>query len=79
MSQTATVMAKFCSAPVPQMAADAAPGWKSRTGLTAPYDVTADQEAVQDPGASVSLGSKPHRRCRGPFPLYASDDLRYLG
>jgi hypothetical protein len=34
MSQTATVMAKFCSAPVPRMAADAAPGRKGRTGLT---------------------------------------------
>jgi hypothetical protein len=44
-----------------------------------PDDVAADQEAVQNPGASVSLGSKPRRRCRGPFPLHVPDDLRYLG
>ena len=35
MSQTGTVMAKFCSVPVPRMAVDAAPDRNSWTGLTA--------------------------------------------
>jgi hypothetical protein len=31
------------------------------------------------PAASLSLGSGPRQRCRGPFPLHAPDDLSYLG
>jgi hypothetical protein len=79
MSQTATVMAKFCSAPVPRMAANARKTGRAGPAGPPPDDVAADQEAVQNPGASVSLGTGPRRRCRGPFSLNAPDDLRCLG
>ena len=29
--------------------------------------------------ASLSPGSEPRRRCRGPFPLHSPDDLSCLG
>jgi hypothetical protein len=80
MSQTATVMARCCSAPV---SADGRQCDSRTEGLDQPDRHRMTLPQIRRPSviltASLSLGSEQRRRCRGPFPLHAPDDLRYLG